>query len=335
MENASGVQQLFFQHIKTGLPPHLSLVDEIAGMLNISTDSAYRRIRGEKPISFDELRTLCSHYKISLDQLFHIQSDSFIFTGKLADNTTNFFGEWLTDVLQKYSYIHGFERKHIYFVAKDIPLQSFFQFKELARFKFFLWMRTFMRYEDLKNKKFSIQDPYPEFEDIGRKIIQVTNKIPTTEIWGHECINATIRQIEFYREANVFQSKHDVLIVYERLEELMNHFEKQSEIGKKFSPNESPLSNAGDYDLYLNELFLGDNSVVAEVNNNKIIFLNHNVLHIVSTHDERFTSYMYDRMMNMLQKSTKMSLAGEKTRSRFFNSLREKIEKRKLALQHG
>ncbi|MBS1935043.1 MAG: hypothetical protein JST96_13660, partial [Bacteroidetes bacterium] len=210
MENAPGVQQLFFQHIKSNLPSHLSLVDEIADLLDISTDSAYRRIRGEKPVSFDELSTLCSHFKISLDQLFHIQTDSFIFTGKLADNTSNFFSEWLNDVLLKYTYINNFEKRHIYFLTKDIPFHSFFQFPELARFKFFLWMRTFLHYEDLKGKKFSIEQEYKEFEDIGRKIIDVTNKTPSTEIWNHECINATIRQIEFYREANFFNSKNDV-----------------------------------------------------------------------------------------------------------------------------
>jgi hypothetical protein len=30
-----GVQQLFFQHIKNNLPPHISLVDEITGSLQV------------------------------------------------------------------------------------------------------------------------------------------------------------------------------------------------------------------------------------------------------------------------------------------------------------
>jgi len=335
MENTPGVQQLFFQHIKSNLPTHLSLVDEIADLLNISTDSAYRRIRGEKPVSFDELRTLCSHFKVSLDQLFHIQSDSFIFTGKLAKDTGNFFGDWLNDVLQKYSHINSFEKKHIYFLTKDIPFHSFFQFPELARFKFFLWMRTFLHYEELKTRKFSVDFEYKEYEEIGKKIIQVTNKIPSTEIWNHECINATIRQIEFYLEANVFQSKKDAMILYTRLEELINHFEKQTEIGKKFAAGENPNGQSAEYNLYLNELFLGDNTIVAELNNTKVSFLNHSVLHIVATRDEHFSNYVYDGMMNMLQKSTKISLSGEKTRSRFFTFLREKIERRKAALNHN
>ena len=44
--DSTGAQQVFFNHIKGMLPPHISFVDEIAEELNISNDSAYRRIRG-------------------------------------------------------------------------------------------------------------------------------------------------------------------------------------------------------------------------------------------------------------------------------------------------
>ena len=79
-----GVQQIFFQHIKSNLAAHLSLVDEVADLLNISNDSAYRRIRGEKPLTFEEMSKLCVHYKISLDQLFHLNNDSYLFSGPLT-----------------------------------------------------------------------------------------------------------------------------------------------------------------------------------------------------------------------------------------------------------
>jgi plasmid maintenance system antidote protein VapI len=81
----SSAQQAFFQHVKGKIPPHISMVDEIAELLNISNDSAYRRIRADKPISFEELQKLCVHYKVSLDQFLNLQSDAFIFTGKLGN----------------------------------------------------------------------------------------------------------------------------------------------------------------------------------------------------------------------------------------------------------
>src|SRR6516164_1162333 len=116
------VQQVFFQHIKNNLPPHLSLVDEIAELLNISNDSAYRRIRGEKGISFDEVRTLCSHFKISLDQLFHLASDSIIFTGRLTDSSNYSFEMYLKYILAQLQFMNSFDRSEVMYMTKDIPI---------------------------------------------------------------------------------------------------------------------------------------------------------------------------------------------------------------------
>ena len=104
------------------------MVDELADLLNISNDSAYRRIRAEKPISFEELQEICVHYHISLDQFLHLQNDSFIFSGKLATSSDTFYEDWLNKVLHDLSFMNTFEQKHLYYVTKDIPFITYFQF---------------------------------------------------------------------------------------------------------------------------------------------------------------------------------------------------------------
>lgn len=74
----SQIQLQIFQHIKAKLPSHLSMVDEVAAILDVSTDSAYRRIRGEKPLSLEEIHRLCTHYSLSLDNLLNLKSDAFL-----------------------------------------------------------------------------------------------------------------------------------------------------------------------------------------------------------------------------------------------------------------
>jgi len=56
------LQSLLFQQIKEKTHPHLSLVDEISELLEISYDSAYRRIRGEKALSMGELSKVSQHF---------------------------------------------------------------------------------------------------------------------------------------------------------------------------------------------------------------------------------------------------------------------------------
>jgi hypothetical protein len=78
MATTEELQQKVFQTIKSKIPAHLSAADEIAGILEISADSAYRRLRGEKTISLDELYKLCIHYRISLDQMLNIQTGAIL-----------------------------------------------------------------------------------------------------------------------------------------------------------------------------------------------------------------------------------------------------------------
>jgi hypothetical protein len=324
------VQQLFFNHIKNNLPPHLSFVDEIAELLNISNDSAYRRIRCEKPISFDEIQKLSSHFKISLDQFLHLQSDSFIFSGKLPTVPGESFEQYLKNLLQTFTYLNGFENRHFYFLTKDIPWINFFQIAELSAFKIFLWMKSILLYETLKGKKFSLKnESHPEYMDLGKKIIQQYNKLPTTEIWNLEGINITIQQIEYYRECDVFESNEDILIIYNKLEELVNHIERQAESGKKFAFHEQPTPGSPDFNMFYNELALGDNTVLADLGKIKIAYLNHSVIDFISTRDDRFCNQIYQTIKNLISKSTQISTVGEKNRSHFFSSLRAKIHQHK------
>lgn len=330
----AGIQVSFFQHLKSRLPPHLSLVDEIADLLNISNDSAYRRIRAEKPISFEELQKICVHYHISLDQFLHLQNDSFIFSGKLATSSDSFYEEWLAKLLQDLSFMTTFEYKHLYYITKDIPFITYFQFHELASFKSFFWMKSILNYDGLKGKKFSFKDDTTKFEDTYRKIVSLYNQIPATEVWNTESVNTTIRQIEFYRESNVFESPNDALILYTKLEELITHIEVQAEIGKKFSIGESPKPNAAGFNMFNNEVVIGDNTCLADLGKVKLTYLNHSVINFITTRDERFNNYIFEAIMNLIHKSSQISVVGEKDRSRFFNKLRAEIHARKEGLLH-
>ena len=323
---SSSVQVSFFNHIKGLLPSHLSMVDAIAELLNISNDSAYRRIRGEKPISLEEMQKIATHFKISLDQFLHLSSDSFIFTGKLANATDHVFEKWMENLLQQVVFINSFQHKHMYFLLKDIPPMQQFLSPELICFKSFFWRKSILHYEEMRGQKFSLKNIDPRHVEIGKKIVHVYNQIPSTDIWNIESINTTIRQIQFYREANIFDTPEDVTELYNGLFKLIDHLEKQAEIGLKFLIGDKPDSSAAPYNLFNNELILGDNTVLAELNNRKITFLNHSVINFIGTQDERFNAHMFDNIQNLIKKSSQLSMVGEKERTRFFNRIRDKVK---------
>ena len=86
-------------------------------------------------------------------------------------------------------------------------------------------MKSILNYEGLKGKKFSWKNNTTKFDDTYRKITALYNQVPATEVWNTESVNTTIRQIEFYRESDVFESPQDAYLLYDKLGELITHIQ--------------------------------------------------------------------------------------------------------------
>jgi hypothetical protein len=326
--NQPGVQQIFFQHIKANLAAHLSLVDEVADLLSISNDSAYRRIRGEKPLSFEEIKTLCAHYRVSLDQLLHLNNESYLFSGPLTNNDNFGIESYLDHLLQLVNYFNSFEHRELIYNGKDLFLFHCFGFHELTVFKIFFWMKTILQYP-IEGKEIALMETIRESVfKIVSKMSEAFNKLPLTEIWHDDSVNATLRQVDYYRQSKIFPSDEFALKTYKDMLEMVDHIEKQAEAGCRFPVGGKPNAASVPYKFYYNEFILGDNCNLAILNSSKAVYINHSVLSIMMTKDPVFTEYVYHHLQNIMRKSTLMSQVGEKDRRKYFNFMREKIESR-------
>jgi hypothetical protein len=223
--------------------------------------------------------------------------------------------------------------KKIYFLLKDLPFNVHFEIPELAAFKCYVWMRSFSGYQVNKAEKFSFDYPgFKEHNALAQKIVDVYNTIPTTEIWNTEAINTTIQQIEYYYEAGRIVSKEQAMILFDKIGQLVNHIEKEAELGVKFKIGEQPSSASVAYRLFNNELILGDNTILAELGDMKVTFLNHSVMHFIATKDESFNKAIFNNLSNLMQRATLISSGSERERIRFFNKLRDEIHRRKARL---
>lgn len=331
--NATELQQQLFNNIKSKVPDHLSAPEEIARLLDVSVDSVYRRMRGEKVITLDELQTLCTHYKISLDQLMNIQTGSFLFQGNLLNNETFRYDAYQAGILHTLAYFNSFKEKEYYYLCKDIPVFYYSHSRELAAFKYFFWMRNLVQFPDFKNKKVNFEEFPESIFELGTKSLNLYNQIDSYEIWTMESFNTTIRQVEYYVDSKVFNSNKDALIVYEALEKFLDHIEQQASAGYKFSINDPDKKPLGKLCLYLNEFILLDNTMVVKMDNSKMVIIPHCAIDYVMTRDIAFCDNFYRYVQNLMRGSTLISQVSEKERSRFFRLMREKVKNRKVALR--
>lgn len=325
------LQQQLFKIISDKTGTAIS-ANEIATLLGISTDSAYRRMRGEKTITLDELYTLCSHYQVSLDKIMNVQPKGILFQGEYLDKNTFRFEEYLMSMQNNMAYMNSFKEKCFYYLCKDLPIFHQYHIREIAAFKWFFYLKTYFHFPGFEKKKFKFSDHPDELFAIEQKILSLYNQIPSVEIWNLENMNIFFRQIEFYRDGQVFESDEDVHTLYEAIEKLWNHLEEQASLGYKFNYDDPLKKKIGEFKMYFNEVLLGDNNMMVELDGTKLSYISHTTINFMITRDAAFNNNMYSHIQNQIKRSTLISEVSEKERARFFRIVRDRIISRKQNL---
>ena len=324
--NATDLQQQFFSHLKSILPPHISMADELTELLDLSYDSVYRRIRGEKPLAMNELRQICERYHLSLDQVLKLQNDSVVFQASAINNPVFLFEDYLKGILQQMRYFNSFKDRQMLYLCKDLPIWQFYLYPEVGIFKTFFWIKTLLNQPGYTHKSFSLSDnSFQECLELGSQINKEYNEIPCVELWNKESINSTLGQIEYYRDAGLFKTRNDLDIVVDSFEKTLDHLELQAEKGVKFMPGSSEVSYRAPLQLYINEVVIGSNTILAVVDNTKIAFIPYNVFTYLATKDVRFNDSAFQAFENLVSRSTLISATGEKERRKIFQLLRDRV----------
>lgn len=319
-------QEQFFRRLKPIVSPYSSLAAEVAITLNVSLDSAYRRIRGEKLLDFDEISLLCQGFNISIDEFFCLNSGTILFQTGTKPSQKDALKQWMEDVYKQLYYINSYPKRHLYHLIKDLPPFYYFFHPILARFKFFFWTKSILPLGHAPLEKFCLnQKELFKYEELSQRIIRAYAKVPSTEIWNKDALNTTLRQIETYHEMGWIENKETTKLIYSSVLDVIGHLEKMAIQGKKSLLGQNPLSEHGEFQLYLNDIVSGDNTLLVELGESKITYLNHSVIYFVGSKDPEFNELVFRNIENVIKKSSLMSGSGEKERTQVFNKLRKKV----------
>ena len=325
-------QEFLFRRIKELLPVNASLVDTVAEILHISSDSAYRRIRGETPVILDEARELCQKFNVSLDQLLQAESNSILFQNIRVNTHDYKYDIYLDDMVTKLQYTGSFQQKELIYRTKDIPIFHNFYFQPLIAFRYFFWMKSIVQHPDFIDREFELNCVSRETENLSRQLLSEYNKIPSTEIWNTECINAIITQIDFYKDSGYFVSAADIKTVYDSLEATFLHLKNEVEYGCKFIPGENPEEKNSNFIFFYNRAMLGDNTILVVTDQVKTAFINYDGLNYLQTSDQSFCNFLGEDLHKQMKRATIISQTSEKQRNIFFGILLSKIQDRKKRL---
>ncbi len=320
----SDLQTSYLEQVRSRLHQSASFAEELAEILSISRDSAYRRIRGETVLSLDEVKKLYDRYGISLDVLLSDSSHMVTFHRRVVDHSHYTLEKWLTSVLKNLDFLSTFQNHEMIFSAKDIPIFHYFRIPELSSFKLFFWMKTVIGYPEYENRVFSIPAVTNDLLALAERVWAKYSSLNTIEIWNEEAVYDTLKQIEFYIECDFFMHRDDARLLCDQLISLLEQIQHESAAGKKV--------REGKFEMYNNEILIADNTVFARMGTKRSVYVNHNSLNLLLTFQEPFCQQTELYLQNLIKKSNQISVTGERERNRFFKSLVDRVTRFKESI---
>ena len=321
----NSVQLKFFENLKQSVANNISLAVEIAEILEVSPDGAYRRIRGESMLSIDEMMKLCNHYNISPDFLPSSDRSTATFHFRKMINDEAGFADYIKSILNDLQKINNSEPKNIIYAAGDLPMFAQFVSPEYSAFKMFFWQKAMLSLPSMEGKEFSVGAVKPEIAEMCRKIADTYIQIPSVEIWHLDTIASNLNLVEFAWESGMFSSKEDAVKICNELSAILSLVEKNAQKSSKFREEKRWLENEGNFTMYQSEFVLMNNHIFVTAGQARILYLTHNTFNSMATTNSIFCGETEEWLKNLIQKSARISGEGEKTRHKFFRHSQKKI----------
>lgn len=326
------LQHDFINLLKHKVNPNVSFADEMARLLNISTDSAYRRIRCETDLSLNEAKLLADFYKVSLQNLFVPQQRDFGFVYRAFDRKTLSFERYLTSIVDDLKAIRNASEKSIIYCAKDIPIFHHFQVPELAAFKIFYWMKQVLQLSKYKNTVFSESLIDEKFIEMGQKAKQLYAEVPSIEIWTEETVLSTLKQLLYFHKNQLIFNKALTIKLFDALSVVISQVAEQSKYEYKVLDS-SGLKKGASYQLYLCETPITNNTIFVNTDNSFSTYITHNTLNVLMTSNPEFCRETQFYTLNLINNSVLVNEKHTTEHHNFFKLILNTINLYKNQIQ--
>ncbi len=318
------LQTLFFRRLRARIPAHLSAENEVAKLLGISLEDAFRLMRNLAPLSLEQSEKIAVHYNISLDNIRPQAPSTMPFRYDAISYNAASIDDYFGGVLQQFKHIDLYGTNKMHYAASDLPVFALFQFPDLAAFKLFYWAKRVYNLPAFAETKLSLKHFPPEILQSGERAWKQYLKIPSTEIWSSDCVNNILREIMAMWQYGEFAHKNDAHKVCDQVCDLLDQVEAQAQHGKKFHPY-MPMPNKENYTLYYTETGINNNTLLVQSDTGTTAYVCHNELNFLHTDHEIFCMQMQRWFHGIISNSELISQANSELRHQFFDRLRENV----------
>lgn len=303
-------QESFLKAIRNKIPQSVSIIEEVASILEISYDASHRRISQKSKFSIDETVKLADHFNISLDKLFS-KKEKVIVEKTIEITTMKDMLEYFKSSAEQIEILTKNPKTTLYYSAKDIPLFYFMEGTILSKFKAFVWINLLNdNQKKVSFENFVIEESFSEYM---QKLKKVYEKTIVNEIWNDTTINSSLQQILYFYEAGLL-SLNSANALCKDLKRIVNLIQEK-------------CNNSQDsFSIYYNELILLNNNMLIETDQKLTMFIPYTLLGYFVTDNEESCKNVHQFFKQQIQNSIPLKKSGIKEQNLFFNRTIRKID---------
>ncbi len=313
------IQELVLLRFRESVNPKQSFTQQLASVLDISYDAAYRRQTGNAKLTVEEAMQLALAGQFSLDNLITLNAPlTALGTATAPINSMDDMERYFKTMYDNLSKL-GKSKVKLVYSAKDIPVFHHFNDSALCRFKVFVWLHMLepepaaMPFEkfflplDIKTTMAAVKD--------------ITNRFEHVEIWNDTTISSSLRQIHYFYSAGLLQLE-TALELCKDLHVLVTSLKLKLD-----DENQA-------YDIYHHELLIMTNNSIAFKDDKPVAtFITTTMLGYIQFNAPDMLARMEHFNKHQLRQATSIKGSNSKDRALFFNKLTQKINALETALK--
>ncbi|WP_420551807.1 helix-turn-helix domain-containing protein [Tenacibaculum aiptasiae] len=312
-----------FNLIKEKLPNNVLFTEEIADVLDISYDAAYRRINGKTSLSFKEALELARYYKISLNKLYNISStlSKSIIKNDYV-NTYEGVNDFYKDIAFYVATYASDKNSKVYYTAKNIPIYHIPVNTLYSKFRVYVYLNFLSKKEESKIEPFSKFIEKQFFTNESKRFREKFKEVSITDVWSDTTINSCLHTIYYFYKTKLItrtealQLCDEILLLIERIEDKAKNKTWNSKKGLK-------------YELYYNKLVNINHVLFLKSETKKGLLVPYTSLSYMRIEDKIICNEVDEYFQKQLQFSQNISGSAEVERRMFFTLMYEKIEQLK------
>lgn len=314
--------EILIKTVREKLPQEITPATFLMDILSIGKEAAYRRLRGEVPLTLEEAARIAKALNISIDTILETSSkklSSYRLSLAEFENPEEADYRILEEYVDLIRSAVDDSSSRLSLSANMFPQQVYLQYENLTRF--FLFKKAYHDTGKQVKTYHRIQIPQ-RMQQIFRNSFEAHRYFRNIHfVFDKHILHYLVRDISYFYGIGLIR-KPDVDLIYRDMVEMIAYLENIAMMGK--------YDNGAQVNLYISNINFDKNCYNIKIWDQYISIIEAYILNGLASTDKSDYDRMEEWILSRSRFSTMISLCGEPQRIVFFNGLRSLLEAFKI-----